>query len=86
MPQTPLFLLKFFMFEIFIYWDPSLHLLEYIFYFLWNMYLEAKSTKTNESKVVANFVKSNILQRLGHQKPSLAMVDYNSTIRPFGLY
>lgn len=55
------------MFRILISRDPSLPLVDiYTFYLLWDYmpkWVEAKATKTNDSKMVEDFVKSNIFAR-----------------------
>ncbi|KAM2501777.1 hypothetical protein ACFX1W_032420 [Malus domestica] len=63
------FLLKFFMFGASILWVLFLHrMVSFTYYSLWlyvSKWVEAKATRTNDSKVVADFVKTNIFARFG---------------------
>ena len=72
MPQTPILIV-----EIFYVW--GMDFMEPFPYSFGNLYIllavdyvskqvEAKATRTNDSKVVSNFVKTNIFARFGNTK------------------
>ena len=68
MPQTPILFCKIFDVRALISWDRPLYLLV-ILYFACvdyvSKWVEAKDTRTDDSKVVTDFIKSNIFSKFG---------------------